>query len=732
MRTGTLKFNTLQLDAFGTPSLKIQRTRQPASGERPSFFETRYSVSIEIDSLAPSTSRAKITAIKEGLDTNEGLLTLSDENGYDQSWLVKPISDNIGDILKNGHGTMEINFSGNEAVNKGNAAQDAQFVPSSGAATIDIHRIETWKEDVKTTRKDERVGTRSLTTSTITFSGRTVWADLNLDYDSRMAWLDAQRQTIKGMDTKEGVLTRPGFSETVQVESITIKIGGNAEFLMLDFQCRYTKLPGDTVAEADFNVSDETDFPNGKITRRLQGSIEAPDEVTAKAKLDALATAYQTAGYRRRKINIKPSYLDGHDQATSTPAMIRYEFSVEYDQWFYTIWKLNIDTEKNPSGNKMTYSGTVTSVSESLALDKAQEIGNDLLSPHPVMLSSKETVKAAADPIQFTDGETTLDPDLNTQEFIEVSFNYVYAVANDELYANITQQINKPAFGDYTTSISGEITAVDEPTAETAARAYIPLGTCLRENSETSTSTTHATDTQWTKLSFNYGWHNEHTETTFKYSDSLSIDYKSMTAMRTISGTVRAIGSTEAATAIDTLLGNPLPNNGVLINKNVNNHREACGLAPGDSFIQADFTLTIEEDVTGTIGNDIMDATLQLDRIGQVQHDPIIAVPCGKPVKQNMPGSYTIGQLTISGSCTARQEATAVAWGQANRDTVMTFGDAAKRAERKPRETKKANYPSLNGTTPKSYTFSFSYSAEFTDGLIGIWPVDELNLTPSP
>ncbi len=734
MRTGNVRYNNTTLDHLGNPTISIQRSRQPASSERPSFYDARITVSVEIDSLSPSTSRAKVEAIKEALDTEEGELTLGDENGTEKSWIAKPMSDNIGEIFKMGYGTMEITFQANEPVNNTESISDAIFTPSNGDAAINIHHVHDWKITIRPNRKDERVGTHQSTTTTVSFQGRTKWADTNLDYEAREAWLDAEIQKLRGMDTKEGVMVRGSFNETVQVENMTFKVGGNAEFIAMEVQCRNTSLPDDTIAEATYTVSDDIDWMTSKWTRKLQGTIEASTETIARAKFDALATAYQTSGYRRRKQNLKPAYLDGADEALDTPEFTQFIFSLEYDQIFWLTFKLNIDTDESPSGNRMTYSGSTLSADLTAALDKAREIGNDLTTPHPVQISSKETIKITSDINTFGDGDPPNPSASNDTEFKEVTFSYTYAVASTVLKATITQQISKPAFGDYTTSVSGEMTAPTEQEALDAAREYIPEETCLRENSESSSTVLHDEDELWTKINFNYGWRAVHTETTLKYTDSLTTDYATMTGMRTYSGTARAVDKDTAVAAAAGIMEDPLPNDGILKGKDIKASLEQCPDTPeSEDFIQVDFTFTIEENLVGLPAHDIIEAEYSIERIGQVPHDPITEIPCGPPVKQTMVGSLTTGQITVNGTCKARVEATAKAWGQSKQTIAVDHGTVGEGAKMAPRERIKANFRAFEAATPQTYTFSFTYAAKYIGGLEGLYPsTGSLILTPSP
>jgi len=685
-------------------------------------------VSVEIDSLAPSTSRAKIQAIQDILDTNEGQLTFNDENGSTLSWLAQPVSDNIGQILDQGHGIMTIRFSATEESNSNNSTSAATFTTWENT-TINIHRVHKWDESIKTTRKDERISARQLTTITITLQGRTTWVDTSLPYDQRLAWLHQQRNILTKLNTKEGTLTRGDFSETVQVENISIGIGGNAEYLTLSLQCRHTALPDGTQAEATFTVTDDTDWDEGKLTRKLQGTIEATTKIIAEAKFNALGTAYQTSGFKRRKVNFKESIIDGGDLQLSTPEHTQYDFSIDFDQWIYTIWKLDISTDTSPSGNKITYSGSVTSPSSTAALTKAREIGNDLSTPHPVQVNSKESIKTVADPISLTTGETPNDPDNNDTEFIEITFAYTYAVASTEIKASITQTISTPAFADYTTSISGEITATSEAAAIAAAKTYIPNNKNPSTSSETSTTLRDASNTQWTTLSFNYGWRNAHTLTSLKYTDSFTPNYTSMTGLRTYAGTARANTKILATAAIDGIITDPLPNDGKLTGYQISEPVESFNGI--QEFIQIDFNISIEEDLTGTPAHDLIEAQYSLERLGQVPLSPIHVTTHGDPILQSFPNSLNIGQLTISGSCKARLEATARNWGQSHRTTVNSFG-SGDAAELPPRERTQPNFKAFNGSEPKTYTFNFTYSAKYASGLEGTWPTSGLNLTPTP
>ncbi len=729
MQTGTISFNGRDLSAYGRCSLTIQRSAQPPAPARPTHWQVTLRASISIDARMPATARARVEALQTCLDVTEGELTFQDENGTAMSWIAQPSGSNIADILRHGHGVMQLDFTARQELGSGGTtAADATFRPhdasTDGSGDITLHRVHSWQETVKTARSDERAATRKLTTTTISLQAQTAWADTSADYHTRLAWLHERRNEIRAMDTREGTLTRGSFQETVQVESIRITTGGNAEYLDISIQCRFARLPGSSTAEVEYTVQDTTDWATGKLTRTLHGTVEALDTATARLKADALASAYLTQGFRLRKKSVKEKLLDGEDQKLTLPAPTQYDIDIELSQYIHTTWKLTVDSDENPQGATTTYSGTVTSASLATALAKAEEIGNHPTNPHPALLSSKTTVETTSDPLGPGNTTPPQNPAAEPAELVKVSFTYTYATATTGIRANITQENATPAFADHTTRISGEITAPTEAEATAAARSYIPAGTCLREHTETSSSQRHADNTRWTKTSFSYSWRTTHTPTTLKYTETFAADYRHMTGTRTLAGTAWAENEATAEAAILSLLATPLPHEGKLIAKSISTPYERCTTTPHPAtaeFLQKDFTLTIEENLTGETGHDIIEAKWSLERLGMVDHTPITPVPCGMPVRQTLTGSKNVGQLTASGSCTARQQATARTWGQSKRAMAITHGTHSG-AELPPRERMEAGYKSFDATTPTTFTFSFTYSARYADGLLGIWP----------
>lgn len=728
MKTGTILFNGEDLSLYGEPQFTVTRTPDPAPPARPEHYRLQFSITMELPGKAPSTTWAKARAIQAIMaDTAEGTLEIRDENATSRTWRATPGNNNLSEAIKHGYGKVTLEFFATEEAAKNDL--NITVDPLDGSAAITLDRPTSWSQNINVERPDERLGHRSRVRTILSFAARTKYAVRSNNANDRMIELEQEVERIKALSGKRIQISFAGFDKTVQCETLQASPDEAWEYIEITAQCRHVVLPGDTEAEVEFTASSKHDPAIGTTVTSISGSIEAPDESTADAKLDAIIAAYRTAPRRLTSRNVTDRWLDGEDAVGGTPSWAGLNFDIEFtegdDQARY---ELKIDTSESADGKRITYSGTAHSA-DLATLETT--IATAAEGKHDVELSRKTTIHYATD----DEGNVKID---------RADFSYEYVDASEKVRGQITQSNSNPAFGDRTKTVSGNITAPTEARAKEISRSFIPANVCLRTDDEqpakfifNNETVGSATNEQFYNLAFTYTWFVSHDELTIQYTDNSSPDYTAMVDNRTIAGTIRATTEAAARTAMKNLLlgldfvidtadatvAKPFT---PASSSSVTASYEHCGpLDTGTTnWINLEFNWTFPTKLEGEPGHDIIEANWAIERTGMVDHEPMTEIPGSgaKPVAQTNFG-YNIGRLVASGTCKARQQATARTWGIAKRAAVASYGGVTGRPD-PPSERMNVSFVPFNGEDETFFEFSFTYAFRYHDGLTdNTWPV---------
>ena len=589
--------------------------------------------------------------------------------------------------------------------------------PLDGSPALTLHRVGSWSENVRPTRPDNRLGNRSEVTSTVTFSARTAYADAGSLLAARIESMQAEADRIRALTGMECLVSFLGFERTMQVENMTATPSEGWEWLEVQCQARHVTLPGETEAEVQFDTDEETDPTTGEIRHAITGTVEANDETTAHAKVDALLAAWRTPARRVLVVKKTDTWLDGADATIPVWTGLRFEIRLSEGST-ESRYKLKIDTREGSDGRRVTYSGTAHASDLVTLLATVEEAAGG---KHPVEVRSELSVDYETD-------------DEGTEKLAQATFSREYLTAASRLRGTISRGREQGSFGDWTTTLRGSISTDTAAHASAIARSMIPAGVILRTDSETDSSGLYGaavdgTDKveQWATLEFTYAWGTNHARTNIQYTDTSSPDYGRMVEERSISGTCRAIDKATAIAQVSALLAGLTLVNPTKASFTHSHEREgdapvlpATTPQPTDRWLSYQFSYSYDRPVSGSVGHDIIEANISIERVGMVDHEPITEVPNSMPVRQTGFG-FNIGTLTASGSVKARLQSTAISWGQAKRVLAANQGGSAG-APDAPRERIGAAYVPFSGVNVATYQFDFTYSFRYPAGLTGLMP----------
>lgn len=230
--------------------------------------------------------------------------------------------------------------------------------------------------------------------------------------------------------------------------------------------------------------------------------------------------------------------------------------------------------------------------------------------------------------------------------------------------------------------------------------------------------------TSFKSFSFTYGWFRQHTSLAIDYKDTINIDESTMSQERTIAGTIRAVDASAAEDALNAFINDlsPLKPN----KKSTTQPYEVCGEDESQisTWIALDFSLSFTSSIAGTPGNDIIEASMSIQRSGARNRTRLHAIPFARPVAQLNVG-HSIPKLTINAQCKARLAATARGWVQDKRAIVNSLGTAGSTRfeSADPQEGFDISYVAFSGTSIATRTFTGRYEWEFTNlaAMDGIW-----------
>ncbi len=659
MHAGTLEWNGSDLTRIGKPRLKISRSADPPPPGVATRMLVTLAVTVELEARDPGTIQARAQWLAESLRVPEGILRSSSGSGHTLEWLAVPGDCNLGEALAGRSNSVEMSFTCVEP--HGDAAwlgnlTGGTFTPAGSGNALALHAVRDFKEEIKTARHSERNGARSATTTSLGFTARMAQANPAEPLATRLAYLQAQAQAVKSLDTREGLLVLRGTHKIVRVTDFTPVIDERGGTLDVQVACYHITLPDVGVAECLYDTDRKVDEGSGETVIGIRGTIQAETRGIALAKLESIRSAHSAEGTRLVSYSTQDKSIDGADSAGVTGGDWTGELS-------YTMelrqarsgghYTLKIATRKDfRNGTRWSYTGSVTAIDAASALTTARAIFDSAAAAYPVTVSSEETLDLA----------TAMD-DADTRNFIKLDFGYEFEGPSDGfISAELTVETTQPLTGEWRRTTSGAVVAISREVAE--VRLGTLLGTAVDPLETTRRWTTLYLDltgsdatpsTLVNKLEFTSAVRTTRTRVVAEYSDSTELDKTTLQQTRTLSGTIWSATLAESNAAVDNLAAGMTPNRSSRTQSKVRVAQTT------DYWLKLDFSETQTSWMAGRAAYDLREASSTIETISAFNSSVVTQIPFGTPVVQRNVGIVP-GRVTTSASAMALNKSTATSW----------------------------------------------------------------------
>lgn len=738
MHAGTLEWNGLDLSTLGKPKLRITRTPDPPAPAFPTRELVSLQVTMDIEALDPGTVQARVEHLQASMGVAEGILRSVTGTGHALEWLASPAGDNLAAVLSGTANTLEMSFQAHEnhAEAAVGAITAATFTPAGTSEAITLHAARGVTEDIAPERHSPLAAARRRTTVTIALTARVAQSNPADGLAARLAYLQGRADEMRALDCREGTLVFGGTNAIVRVTEFSPVIDEKRGALDLRLQCQYLVMPAEDTAEMMFEIKDRSEAGNGERVLVFAGTIEAETRDIALAKLTAFR-ANQTSALRRvvsyetADKQIDGADTDGIPGADWTGAL---GFTLEVrEARTGSHYDLKIRSTRDiRAGMRWSYTGSITGTSELEALALAQAIVPE--NSHPVRVKAEELIERLTD-IGEPDGSGQ-----GAVDFVKLDFSYEFeGPADGFIGGELATDRNLPLFGEYRRVVSGFLVAADREAAETRLALLLAAEGTAIETTRKWTDTylddddADTTDAKrvFQRLEFSSGSREVRTNASCKLTDSTSSDEATMLAQREVTGTIWSDTEAHANAALDELVaalfgtGTSRPQR---ISKSHQKERwgnatQHSSTTANSAWVQLDFSLGRTAKLTGTIGNDIIEASYTLERTGSINNSVVWPIPFDRPAVQTQTG-HLPGRVTLRGTCKARVLATARSWVQGKRAMLNSVGaDGMTRHEtEQPRESAVPEHAPFSGADVTTWTFSGSYGWTFTGTVLdSLW-----------
>jgi len=818
VKNGTITFDGVDLSLYGTPTLNISRSPDPAPPGVATRQAVTLTVSLALASHDPATIAARMEFLQGVMNTREGILRAESPGGHYLSWLAMPAGDGLASPLTGTSNTLTLQFMAHEPLPDATVESliSATITPVGGSPII-LHALDGFQESLATDRVSLLSSARTITTTTLSFRGLYATANQTDNESSRWTYLRTQAEAIKTMNARYATLVTGGVTRVVRIQNLTPVIDPHRTKLEVEVQCFHHDLPGGNDAIVTMKSTTSEDEGSGEITHSYSGTITADDEAVALTRLTALILAKSGTGKRLASLKSDMDRTVGGDtSAEEWTGTLNFSFEYRELSSTPTYFRARLATSQGEDGRKLSVTGEIRGRDEASLIAKARSIGADLATGSPTRMQ------------ETTDYLTEVSGN-GTRLIVSLSFSYDYPVlATTQIHGSVEWTTSRGAFSDHTRQLSGVLAGPNITLVRNIARSLIPGGVILTtdeekeswgaaealtlsitgasiptantslkfagrdsagnsrwshdghwfsgsmpttdgsnylfrdlegtgdwsyfhhtasnqhewQSSEVGFDPLPGTGGDWTPdeldltlspmftdsgtLRFSYAWKIATTgPASIEYRDSISVDEGSMTEERTISGTARGADLSAAQTAVAALLASLSP--GTISRRTTGSPYQIAGEKLGNLVTQwmaYDFSYTIITAISGSPANDIIEASVSIQRIGAINRPIVHTIPFARPIAQVDTG-WTPGRLTIQARCKARQAATARSWVQGKRTLATSIGTSLTRHETEPPdESADIEHLPFSGSTITTRTFSGRYGWTFTNvsAMDGIFP----------
>jgi len=652
----------------------------------PRTQRTTYSLDLHFFESSFADNEARIAILRTLLNAGELVLRIVDEGGVELVREVVTIRDT--DCPKEWRqytSAVSLTLQGTSIAVA--SAVSATYTPAGGLP-IALPNVTDWKENIETERGSDERANRVQTTVNISASGF-VLADKSLSLPARRASMLALQAQMRGVHSKDGQLVFVGTDQTVKVRVLDADIADGSDRLEWSLQCFFRTYPQGDYCEARFSASSREDSQSGELVVSVRGDVRAANRDLATTKVAAIRQSYAQTGSFLRVNEVSDDLLSGGDGDTWVQLSFSFEFRSSLDS---LVWDLRVSTRSDArtSDDTITYEGSVRGKTASEALAQARSLG---LGKQPFQVSSSE---------QFA----TRGKEIETDQFIELSFSYEYIAKNEYLSAEITSRTSHNPFGEHRFIVSGNVTAATEALARAFANTLRPTGLIRRENEDSTSARTiklSAEAAQFIRYDFSDTYYLTPATSSAEYTREEVSDYESLERTVTFSGTAYGPSESECLAFINVLTAKPSAG---LRRRKSSRSPSYEAQSTSAHLVSVSFQEEFSGTLTAVAGQQIIQAAYSVRTVFSINRSVLTTIPFGTPYAQTQCG-LTIGTRTVRGSVLAVTEGAGRTWARAKRSLIS--GGHEEPAE----EESGFEFAPFESDTPKFCRFEFSYGARF-------------------
>lgn len=681
--SASITYNSFEFAAGSSrPWISARRTFiAETEGAPPVKARVEYTVKTWFLEPGYADNQARYSLLVAALKTaTEGVLVHTDENGNELTRTRVRVG--TSDLAEQwGEHLLEVTvvFHATEDLTAGASTVAMTYTPTGGLA-INLPNVIHFSESIRANRYSDNLPNRRETVGTIAATGK-VRANPNDTPADRRTYLLAQKAIIDAaIDSKEGALAFAGFSKTVKIEVLATDPADGTEELSWSLQASYLRFPAGDYAEAEFTVKQRDNLSSSERVTTVQGRVRADDEAGALTKIAAIQATYLSGRILLDK-EVGTPRLDGADGT----AFVDVSFALTFRETIGgTSYKLDVTSRDDTRTGQViiTYSGTVTAATSSVAVTEARALGD---AKHPIRMVSQETIS-----VMSVAGATS--------QFVQVAFCYEYLTKGSALYAEVTSDVERNTFGANVQSVSGYAVAASESAAFTLARSFKPTGLMQRTGRESSESVKKDGTAQFVKVTFSYSYHIDALTGAIEYGIKTSEDLSTREKTVIYSGNAYGPDEATANSLIDALVA------GASGSRMLNEREAKYDKTASAKFKLVSFNVAYRAPLAAG-SDDILEAEWSVENIYSFDRAVLTEIPFSTPHVQTSTGG-TAGTSRVSGRMLCLNLSTALTWARAKTPGGGYQVEA-------PRERAGYRCVKMSGTSVATVTLEFDYSRAY-------------------
>lgn len=717
---------------FATVEYEAEQ-RDQNTGEQLLAFHGRIMAATE------AIARAKLAALMPVVLAQYGYAVKSQQLRNDST--ARQVSAN-----EDGDFFTELNFS-QEYKRYRTDNQLATYTKTGNKKAVPLGNVVNWDLAYSGRRFNDMRSQRQHAGGRVTASGCWI-GDPTLTLAQQRAALLAQQAAMQAeVNGPDGTLTYGTFTQVCRIEDFQAHVDQSINEIKWSCTAFWSAFPNESgYATCDFTVNQSSNVEDGEQLLSFAGTILAPDEALARAKLASLRTTmldnygFTLAQQLKPQATVRSVFANGDKTAglgafeeSDGTTFIELTFSEEYRQRMATLlgytMKSSSRTDITTGLVLTTFAGAVQASGATVdaayraALAKAQALG----SGQETQLGNNAFQRQAQ--IDWDQRQTQAT---NSIEFVRLTFSYEYQSKQPvgNAYLEVRTDSDVETFGNDQVSVSGMVIAVDGPTATSLYQSQVKasytgmiihserLSQSQMQNQAPSGAGTFNTQDIRLDFSFTVFVPKAAGTVNYRYSITTSNDYLQLTRQTNIRGSVFAPDQTTAAAAVATLLGGIAPAGASLVTDENGVDSEFTSASGDIAFLKYDFGAAYVSRITG-IGN-----LLEMKVTESIKYSGVRWIV--QPIPRNADGTGGVaipqdgglepGSRSVRGMVTAATQAAAVEWARQQRQLLTGDDNGGNFPQPEELETEYEFVPRMDGVADgagenvRLYRVNFGFS----------------------